>query len=57
MIRRLVLATALAAALSGAGAATASALPVETVQARWACVAVLPADTGFCVSNPLDSLP
>ena len=54
MIRRLVLATVLATALSGVGAAAASALPADTTQSRWACVAVLPADKGYCVSNPLD---
>ena len=63
MIRRLAIAAALAAALVGVGAGTASALPVESdlptesTQAYWACVAILPLDTGYCVSNPFDSLP
>ena len=56
MIRRLVLAAALAATFAGAGAAAASALPGDTTEARWACVAVLPADQAYCVSNPLGAV-
>jgi hypothetical protein len=53
VIRRLVLAATLAATLGGVGAATASALPGSTTEARWACVSVVPADKGYCVSSPL----
>lgn len=57
MTRRLIIAATIAIGLGAAGAASAIALPVETTQARWACVSVRPADVGYCVNPSLPSLP
>lgn len=58
MIRRLTRAAALAGALTAAGAAAATALPVDTLSSsRGACVAVRELDAGYCVSNPAPDAP
>ena len=57
MIRRLVIATTLAAALGIGGASFASAVP-DTTASRVGCVVVRPADESVCVSSPeLPKLP
>jgi hypothetical protein len=57
VIRRLTLAAALAGALTAAGAAAATALPVSSASSHGACVAVRDIDTAYCVNNPAPGLP
>jgi hypothetical protein len=59
MIRRLTIATVFAVVLgvAGSGAAAADGLPLDGSTSYGACVAIRPLDVGYCVSNPIPSLP